>query len=165
MGSADSLEPNSIFITVHEALAKLGECLEAIAFQGRERATKLNRPHWEMGVLAWGLICSTQGQFTRLMDKNQVAHTGLVAVMPPEAQQPGLTVLLHRIVWPNGETATQVYPSWLCQVAADYFRGVTKRELALAAQRGWLEVVTTPYQQLSEVWPGIYTVRLKLGAF
>jgi hypothetical protein len=73
-------------------------------------------------------------------------------------------VLLHRIAWPQGEPTVQAYPAWLCQVAADYFRGPIKRELALAAQAGWIKVITTPYQQLFEVWPGIYTATLKLGA-
>jgi hypothetical protein len=165
MGSADSQREPTIFATIQNALEKLGECLESVAYQGRGRSTKLNRPHWEMGVLAWGLLCSSQGEYTRLVDKNQAEHTGLVAVMPPKGQEPGLTVLLHRIAWPKGEPTVQVYPSWLCQVAADYFRGPTKRELALAAHAGWLVVITTPHQQLFEVWPGIYTVRLKLGAF
>jgi hypothetical protein len=165
MGSADSLQSQVPFPNIRKALRELGECLESVAYQGRDRSTKLNCPYWEMGVLAWGLAFSSQGEYTRLIDKNQAEHTGLVAVMPPQAQQPELTVLLHRIAWPRGEPTVQVYPAWLCQVAAIYFRGTVKKELALAAQRGWLEVITTAHDQLFEIWPGIYTARMKLGAF
>jgi len=165
MGSADSLEPKAPFLDIQRALGELGKCLEAVAFQGRERSTKLNAPYWELGVLAWGLLYSSEGHYTRLVDKSQAEHTALVATMLPAGDERGITVLLHRIAWHKGEPTVQVYPAWLCQVGAVYFRGTLKKELALAAQRGWLEVITTAQDQLAEVWPGLHTVRLKLGAF
>ena len=165
MGSADSLEPKVPFLDIRSALGELEKCLEAVAFQGTERSTKLNCPYWELGVLAWGLLYASEGHYTRLVDKNQAEHTALVATMLPAGDERGITVLLHRIAWPKGEPSVQVYPAWLCQVGAVYFRGTAKRALALDAQRGWLEVITTPHHQLFEVWPGIYSARLKLGAF
>jgi hypothetical protein len=165
MGSADSLQSQVPFPNIQRALGELGECLEAVACRGRDRNTKLRCPYWELGVLAWGLLYASEGNYTRLVDKNQAEHTALVATMPPDAERPGLTVLLHRIAWPKGEPSIQVYPAWLCQIGAVYFRGTLKRELALAAQRGWLEVITTAHEQLFEIWPSIYTVRLQLGAF
>jgi len=156
------LEDQSPFVDLQDALREVEDYLDFLATQGGPWTTKLNRPLWEMGVLAWGVTYSTLGHFTRLVTKDQVAHTGLVATLKPTAKQPELAVLLHRIAEANGKATVQVYPAWLCQIAVDYFRGREKRALALAAQQGWLELITAPTaRHLVEVIPDVYTVRLE----
>jgi hypothetical protein len=161
MGDEHTLQGQAPFLNLAEALREVEEYLESLAVQGGPWNTKLDRPAWEMAVLAWGVAYSTLGHFTRLTTKDKTAHTGLVATLPAQANQPELAVLLHRIAPYHGKPTVQVYPAWLCQIAADYFRGREKRSLALAAHQGWIELVMTPTHHLVEVVQGVYTVRLE----
>jgi hypothetical protein len=161
MGDTDALHSQAPFLNLAESLREVEEYLESLAVQGGPWDTKLDRPAWEMGLLAWGVAYSTLGHFTRLTTKDKTAHTGLVASMPAKGEQPELAVLLHRIAPYRGRPTVQVYPAWLCQIAATYFRGREKRSLALAAHQGWIELVTTPTHHLVEVVQGVYSVRLE----
>jgi hypothetical protein len=138
-GEEQKQQPETPFST-SRIPKEVEDYLDWFAKQGGPWTTRVNRPAWEMGVLAWGVAYTTLGHHTRLVQKDGTEHTGLVATLPPEVH-PDEAVLLHRIQPKNRKAFVQAYPAWLCQVALNQFKRRENRALAIAAQEGWIKLV------------------------